>query len=204
LWEFRFSQSKSSANSGVSKRANLPSSTLNSSDYRVELLRLSTITIRSDDHQPFCLTELRNKPPITEVELNGAKFEDFGDVILGCDSGTIIVLDVKAKSQSIAVVGKMQIQNAQKKLPEVLTEKKVLTMPAKDEPLTHIVECQGKDRHGLVIVSTINGMLFLLNHVDRTLVQKVRLQDISSSFNDTRFNCSLSRRKKQGSAKALQ
>ena len=138
------------------------------------------------------------------MELNGAKFEDFGDVILGCDSGTVIVLDVKAKSQSIAVVGNMHIQNSQKKFPEVLTEKKVLSMPAKDEPITHIVECQGKDRHGLVIVSTINGMLFLLNHVDRTLVQKIRLQDIHSSLNDTRFNCSLSRRKKHGAAKAVQ
>ena len=115
LWEFRFSQIKSQQAQkvfGKNPYSESGESLSLKTDYRVELIRLSTITIRSDDHQPFCLTELRNKPPITEVELNGAKFEDFGDVILGCDSGTIIVLDVKAKSQSIAVVGNMQIQNA--------------------------------------------------------------------------------------------
>lgn len=67
-------------------------------------------------------------------------------------------------------------------LPETLVEKKILHLPSREEPITHMIEITGKkDYYGLIIVSTLNGWLFLINHIEKQIVKKLCLQDIPSA-----------------------
>jgi hypothetical protein len=70
--------------------------------------------------------------------------ERVGNVILGCDKGTLIVLDVVNPPRTVLVFGKLHVQDSKAEFPDTLREKKVLSLPLKDEPITHIIEVTTK------------------------------------------------------------
>ena len=86
------------------------------------------------------MTEITNKPP--DARLGNANYsnEEFGDLIIGCDTGTLIVFDVKRKPQSIVVIGSIHVHESKQRNPETLIEKKILMLPAREEPITNSLE----------------------------------------------------------------
>ena len=107
---------------------------------------------------------------------NSMSPENNGDVILGCDSGTMIVLDVKNTPKSVIVIGKIHIHDSKPRFPETLIEKRLFCLPRRDEPITHIIEVQGKSPYdNCVIASTLDGWLYLINHLTKTIIRKLCL-----------------------------
>lgn len=68
---------------------------------KVTLKRLQFQSIENDDLQPFCLTELCNT--------RSATGETFGDLIIGCAMGTLLVYELKSQVKQIAVIGGISV-----------------------------------------------------------------------------------------------
>jgi len=67
------------------------------------------------------------------------------------------------------VIAGISVQDQVKVIPEFLIEKRRITVPDQ-EPVTHIHECSGPSQIGLIIFCTINGAVYLVNHLVRTLI----------------------------------
>jgi len=56
------------------------------------------------DLQPFCLSELNNKPTQNQSDHNfDVKIK--GDVVVGCDAGVLLFFDLNAVQNNLAIVG---------------------------------------------------------------------------------------------------
>ena len=124
--------------------------------------------------------------------------EEIGDIALGCDSGTLIILDIKKPPKPLIMMGKLLVHDQKPQQPEGIAEKKILTLPQQDEPITHIIEIGGKkDFYGFFIVSTLNGWLYLVNHIERQILKKYCLKDIPLNPYDLRFFARKNTREKE-------
>jgi hypothetical protein len=132
---------------------------------------------------------LRNRIEMPALFPGTVTHDEVGDIALGCDSGTLIILDVKRPPRPMMVLGKLHLADQKSPLPETLAEKKVLTLPNRAEPITHIIEIGGKkDFYGFVIVSTLDGWLYLVNHIEKQILKKLCLQEIPPSEFSLRFD----------------
>jgi hypothetical protein len=144
--------------------------------YNVVIKGLATISIKNDNLQPFCAIELRNKVIVPSMFETTMTPEGNGDAIIGCDSGTMIVVDVKNTPKSLIVIGKIHIHDSKPRFPETLIEKRSFCLPDRDEPITHIIEVQGKSPYdNCIIACTLNGWLYLINHVTKKIIRKLFL-----------------------------
>lgn len=145
------------------------------------------------EFQPFCLTELRNKKRITNSK---GESELTGDIVFGCSEGTLAVYDVKSGSRiksnaSIYAGVSGHVESGRLMAPESLQEKRWLTV-LDAEPITHVYEYRRKsdleiiqsfdkkngDRYaGVIFFCTINGIVYLIKHHEKTLLQKFDLSN---------------------------
>jgi hypothetical protein len=84
------------------------------------------------------------------------------------------------------VIGKILIHDSKPRFPETLIDKKCMYLPNRDEPITHVVAVKkGKKEdyldYGHVIACTLNGWVFLVNHLENQILKKCFLQDVRLS-----------------------
>lgn len=56
-----------------------------------------------NDFQPFCAAELKNKPTSGQFDKN-LSVKISGDVVVGCDTGTLLFYEMNALQNNVAVV----------------------------------------------------------------------------------------------------
>jgi hypothetical protein len=119
--------------------------------------------------------------------------KDLGDVILGCSSGALVVLGVQNQPKSVVMIGKILIHESKPRFPETLIDKKTMFLPNRDEPITNIVAVKkGKKEdyldYGHVLACTINGWVYLVNHLENQILKKLFLQDLGLTSQSLRLN----------------
>lgn len=78
------------------------------------------------------------------------------------------------------MIGKMILHESKPRFPQTLIDKKTMFLPNREEPITHIVAVKKGKKidyydYGHVIACTLNGWVYLINHLENQILKKLFL-----------------------------
>ena len=139
-----------------------------------------------NEMQPFSITELKNKPHVSQFDYDNETHIK-GDAVLGCDGGILMFYELNAVQNNVAVVGGVAIGSTSEIAREKIKFNSYMRLPS-DEPVTHIYELEGANQAGMLLTGQIDGSILIINYATQVIALQVQVVG-SNLRNDLGPNC---------------
>ena len=133
-----------------------------------------TSTAIYNEFQPFCATELKNKPTSAQYANANLAVKIKGDVVVGCDTGALLFYEMNAVQNNVAVVSGVAIGSTKEILREKVKFNSYMRLNS-SEPITHIYELTSGSQAGMLLTGQIDGSIFIVNYASQSIVLQVQL-----------------------------
>ena len=124
-----------------------------------------------NDFQPFCAAELKNKPLSGQYDANLA-VKIRGDIVVGCDTGTLLFYEMNAVQNNVAVVAGVAVGSTKEIVREKIKFNSFMRLRS-DEPVTHIYELESGSQAGMLLSGQIDGSILIVNYASQSIVLQV-------------------------------
>ena len=131
-----------------------------------------TSTAAYSEFQPFCAAELRNKPSASQYDASSQAVKIKGDVVIGCDTGTLLFYEMNAVQNNVAVVAGVAIGTTKEILREKIKFNSFMRLRSA-EPVTHIYELTSGSQAGMLLTAQIDGSIMIVNYASQSIVLQV-------------------------------
>jgi len=129
-----------------------------------------------NDFQPFCLTELKNKPAnSSHLDYPDLEVKIKGDVVVGCDAGVLLFFDLNAVQNNVAVVGGVPMGGTKEIVLEKIKFNSYMRLP-RPEPIIVIHELETTSQESMLLIGQVDGSITILNYATQEKILELRLE----------------------------
>ena len=122
------------------------------------------------------MVELKNKPSKDTSRATSAIERASSDIVLGCDSGTLLFIELNAEVNPLARIEGNKVDTVDSF--EVFADKvkfaSKMRLPSR-EPVTHLHELEGPNQVGMLLLAQSDGNILIINFLAKTKILHLRL-----------------------------